>query len=425
MALDPNVTQKRLGDGFYEQRLVREQIGQLTGTGYLSGYADDESMYRALLTNGATFAKEHQLVPGVALSAEQMTQLTSDLVWLVEQTVTLADGTTQRVLVPQVYLVPREGDLLPSGSLIAGGRVEMALTGDFNNGGSVRGGAVAIQAQNIANTGDMRATTLALTAREDLRNIGGQLAATGDMSLVAGRDVVMQSTTASGGTVKGNVTTKATVLDQVASLTAGGVMVVQAGRDAQLQAVQITQGGAEGAGAEGGVMVAAGRDLTLSTVQTSSSRDQVWNATNFKKESQRQDVGTEIKAEGAVLLKAGQDLSATAAQIASAQGAVTLSAGRDVELLAGEANKVVEEMTQKTKKSLFKKKTVTTYNKTDTTTRSARRCRATRSTSWPGATSRWPRRKRCPTTAPSSSPTATSPSTGSPTRWTRSSSRRR
>ena len=79
-------------------------------------------------------------------------------------------------------------------------------------------------------------------------------------------------------------------------------------------------------------------------------------------------MGTEIKAEGAVLLKAGQDLSATAAQIASAQGAVTLSAGRDVELLAGEANKVVEEMTQKTKKSLFKKKTVTTYNKTDTTT---------------------------------------------------------
>ena len=367
MALDPTVTQKRLGDGFYEQRLVREQIGQLTGTGYLSGYADDESMYRALLTNGATFAKEHQLVPGVALSAEQMTQLTSDLVWLVEQTVTLADGTTQRVLVPQVYLVPRGGDLLPSGSLIAGGRVEMALTGDFNNGGSVRGGAVAIQAQNIANTGDMRATTLALTAREDLRNIGGQLAATGDMSLVAGRDVVMQSTTASGGTVRGNVTTKATVLDQVASLTAGGVMVVQAGRDAQLQAVQITQGGAEGAGAEGGVMVAAGRDLTLSTVQTSSSRDQVWNATNFKKESQRQDVGTEIKAEGAVLLKAGQDLSATAAQIASAQGAVTLSAGRDVELLAGEANKVVEEMTQKTKKSLFKKKTTTTYSKTDQT----------------------------------------------------------
>ncbi|RZI56607.1 MAG: filamentous hemagglutinin N-terminal domain-containing protein, partial [Rubrivivax sp.] len=368
MALDPAVTQKRLGDGFYEQRLVREQIGQLTGTGYLSGYADDESQYRALLTNGATFAKEHQLVPGVALTAEQMSLLTSDLVWLVEQTVTLADGTTQRVLVPQVYLVPREGDLLPSGSLIAGGRVEMALSGDFTNGGDVRGGVVDITAQNIANTGDMRGTTLALTARDDLRNIGGSLSATGDMSLTAGRDIVMETTTASGGTKRGNVTTTATVLDQVASLSAGGVMVVKADRDVTMQAVQITQGGADGAGADGGVLIQAGRDLALTTVTTSSSRDEIKNANNYKKESQSQDVGTALKAEGEILLKAGQNLTATAAQIASGQGAVTLSAGRDVQLLAGEANSVVEEMTQKTKKSLFKKKTVTTYNKTDETT---------------------------------------------------------
>ena len=51
-------------------------------------------------------------------------------------------------------------------------------------------------------------------------------------------------------------------------------------------------------------------------MQALSSRDQVRNAINFKKESQRQDVGTEIKAKGAVLLKAGQNLSATAVQIA-------------------------------------------------------------------------------------------------------------
>ncbi|ALV05759.1 two-partner secretion domain-containing protein [Roseateles depolymerans] len=367
LALDPTVTQKRLGDGFYEQRLVREQIGQLTGSGYLSGYADDEAQYRALLNNGATFAKEHQLVPGVALTAEQMSQLTSDLVWLVEQTVTLADGSTQRVLVPQVYLVPREGDLTPSGSLIAGGRVEMALSGDFNNGGSVRGGDVSISAQNVSNTGEMRGTTLALSAREDLRNIGGSLAATGDMSLAAGRDIVMETTTASGGMKVGNVTTKATVLDQVASLSAGGVMVMQAGRDVSLEAVKITQGGADGAGANGGVLISAGRDLTLSTVQTSSSRDEIKNANNYKKESVSQDNGTSIAAQGAISLKAGQDLVATAAEIKSTSGAVSLSAGRDVELLAGEANQVIEQMTQKKKSGFLKKKVTTTYSKTDET----------------------------------------------------------
>ena len=148
-------------------------------------------------------------------------------------------------------LAPREGDLLPSGSLIAGGRVEMALSGDFTNGGDVRGGAVNITAQNIANTGDMRGTTLALSARDDLRNIGGSLNATGDMSQVAGRDITMETTIASGGTQRGNVTTKSTVLEQVASLSAGG----EAGRDVTLQAVQITQGGADGAGADGGVLI--------------------------------------------------------------------------------------------------------------------------------------------------------------------------
>ncbi|MCA3174820.1 MAG: S-layer family protein, partial [Burkholderiales bacterium] len=77
LALDPAATQKRLGDGFYEQKLIREQIAQLTGRRLLDGYADDESQYSALMNQGVTFARAHQLVPGVALSAEQMAQLTS------------------------------------------------------------------------------------------------------------------------------------------------------------------------------------------------------------------------------------------------------------------------------------------------------------------------------------------------------------
>ncbi|MEF9388761.1 S-layer family protein, partial [Ralstonia solanacearum species complex bacterium KE056] len=34
---DPALTQKRLGDGFYEQKLVREQVAQLTGRRFLDG----------------------------------------------------------------------------------------------------------------------------------------------------------------------------------------------------------------------------------------------------------------------------------------------------------------------------------------------------------------------------------------------------
>ncbi|WP_431256233.1 hemagglutinin repeat-containing protein [Roseateles chitinivorans] len=360
MSVDPATAQKRLGDGFYEQRLVREQIGQLTGSTFLQGYASDEEMYRALLTNGASFGQSHQLRPGVALTAEQMSLLTTDLVWLVEQEVTLADGSTQRVLVPQVYLLPRDGDLQGTGALIAGDRVNLALSGNLNNSGDLRAtGGLSATAQNIVNSGSMRGASVALSAKEDLRNIGGELTATDTLSLSAGRDLVVASTTASGATD----TSQRTVLSRVASLNAGGVMVLQAGQDVVLDAAQLRQTG----GADGGILVDAGRDLKLGTVKTASSDRATFDAKNFLNSSQSQDVGTTIQAQGAVVLKAGQDLSATAAQVTSTQGAVTLSAGRDVSLLAGESTASLEEMAHRTKKSLLKKTTTTTYSKVDET----------------------------------------------------------
>ncbi len=43
---DHNKAHKRLGDGFYEQRLIREQIVNLTGKRYLSGHQNDEEQFR-------------------------------------------------------------------------------------------------------------------------------------------------------------------------------------------------------------------------------------------------------------------------------------------------------------------------------------------------------------------------------------------
>ncbi|MFN3415420.1 MAG: filamentous hemagglutinin N-terminal domain-containing protein, partial [Caldimonas sp.] len=65
LQFDPAMTQKRLGDGFYEQRLVAEQVAQLTGRRFLDGHADDEAQMRALMDAGLTFAHEHALRPGI------------------------------------------------------------------------------------------------------------------------------------------------------------------------------------------------------------------------------------------------------------------------------------------------------------------------------------------------------------------------
>jgi len=58
----------RLGDDFYEQKLIREQVAQLTGRRFLTGYANDEAQYQA--TNGISFTQAHQLVLGVIIGAD-------------------------------------------------------------------------------------------------------------------------------------------------------------------------------------------------------------------------------------------------------------------------------------------------------------------------------------------------------------------
>nr|CUV48023.1 protein of unknown function [Ralstonia solanacearum] len=46
-------------DSFYEQKLVREQVAQLTGRRFLDGYSSDEAQYRALIDNGVTLSLIH------------------------------------------------------------------------------------------------------------------------------------------------------------------------------------------------------------------------------------------------------------------------------------------------------------------------------------------------------------------------------
>ena len=73
---DPDRIPKRIGDGFYEQQLLADQILKQTGKRHLDGYTDDETAFRALMDAGISYAKEMNLSPGIALSKEQIAVLT-------------------------------------------------------------------------------------------------------------------------------------------------------------------------------------------------------------------------------------------------------------------------------------------------------------------------------------------------------------
>ncbi|MFT3960420.1 hemagglutinin repeat-containing protein [Propionivibrio sp.] len=374
LGLDPALTQKRLGDGFYEQRLITEQIAQLTGRRFLAGYASDEEQYRALMAAGATVAQAWHLIPGVALSEAQMAQLTTDIVWLVEKTVTLADGSTQRVLVPQVYARVRANDLDSSGALIAAENLQLQTAGDLTTSGTIAGRqTVVLTAGNIAvQRGAVAGRDVALQAATDLAVLGGTVEAERTLIATAGRDLTVASSTvdrtyapSEGRAVHAAVQT--TVIDRVAGLYVtgeGGTLVAAAGRDLSLLAAAVANAASADSG--GATLLSAGRDLTLGTVTETSAASTSSKGNRWRQDT-RTEVGSTLAAAGDLTLAAGNDLTARAASVV-AGGALAASAGHDLTITTGEAALSSEAWSKSSKSGFFAKRSKERLDTLDETT---------------------------------------------------------
>ncbi|WP_211455204.1 hemagglutinin repeat-containing protein [Collimonas antrihumi] len=322
LGIDPMAAQKRLGDGFYEQKLINDQIAELTGKRFLGSYTSNEAQYAALMDAGVSYAQQFQLTPGIALTAAQMANLTSDLVWLVAQDVTLPDGTGASVLVPVVYLSRTEnGDVSPSGAVMSGRDIDLSVNGTLNNGGTLQASNnTLIHATDINNTGairsDAKTGTTVLVADNDLIN-GGSISGN-RVGILAGRDMTMASTTSAATSKNGtNIG-----LGQVATVNADQLSI-QSGRDIHLAGAAIST--------TGDAAFVAGRDINLNTVTTQATSNVTYGAQNHLNESQTQAVGAAIQSGGNVTLAAGQDINANAAYVNADQN-LSVAAGRDVNL---------------------------------------------------------------------------------------------
>ena len=265
LQLDPERTMKRYGDGFEEQQLVNDQVLTLTGRRYLSGYASTQDEYAALMDAGVAYAKQYQLAPGVALSAAQMALLTTDIVWLTSEDVTLADGSVQHVIVPEVYLRrPQDADLSTSGALIAGGTVSITTAGNLVNSGTIQGDQLDLHAGNdIVNSGTLRGQTVLAHADRDLNDLGGSILGTGTDSTItlgAGRDILLQTTTQTSA----NDQSTRTNVDRVA-VVQGGNITFDAARDF------LANGATVAAGQD--LQVTATGQLQIAAVQSSLTLD--------------------------------------------------------------------------------------------------------------------------------------------------------
>ncbi|SCM78486.1 putative Filamentous hemagglutinin family outer membrane protein [uncultured Sporomusa sp.] len=303
---DPSNTMKRLGDGFYEQKLVREQITELTGRVYLNGYDSAEAQYQVLLQNAAKATDTLHLKVGIALTAEQQAALTTDIVWLVEQEI---EG--QKVLVPVVYLSAlQKENLLPSGAIIHADNVQIRVTGDVINTGTIQTGENAqIGAATVSNIGGIidGGQVTKITANQDIVNISGRLLGN-DIVLTAGRDIT--SRTHAVQDVYGDY--KKTNLTNTAEIVAGNTLTALAGQNLNLLGTDL-QAGAD--------IDLAGQNVRMGVVTDTNRR-----SGTFSKEEVSL-LATSITTGGNLRLQAVQDITAQAG---------TLEAGRNLTLHAGD-----------------------------------------------------------------------------------------
>ncbi|AIL32247.1 two-partner secretion domain-containing protein [Basilea psittacipulmonis] len=357
---EPQHVHKRLGDGFYEQRLVREQIHQLTGKAWLDNYENMESQYKALMNSGISFAQKFHLTLGVALSPEQIQQLTTDIVWLEEQDITLPEGKTVTVLVPRVYVVPKEGDLSPQGSLLSGKVVDLN-TQYFNNSGVVLGDEMtSIQSDHLLNEGLIVGKKVDIRTRGDFDNIGGRVEANDDLSIHAEGNINHRSTTVDSDVVLSHFKRQEMRLGREASFYAKGkeARLYISANDLNVQAAQIINAGS------GELRLEAQNNLNLTTLSTRSN-EQVGEANHYRYENTETAIRSQIKGEGNTTLMAKNILS-EGADISS-QSRLAMVAENDIQLKGAKERSSFEEF-HRTKSGSIAKVTKTRLDKQHTET---------------------------------------------------------
>ncbi|WP_342354086.1 hemagglutinin repeat-containing protein [Gilliamella sp. ESL0250] len=352
LRVDPNNIQKRLGDGYYEQQLIREQIATLTGHRYIGDYSSDLEQYKALMNAGATFAKQYGLSVGASLSAEQMKALTSDIVWLESKTV-MVDGQPVSVLVPQVYLVNRP-QLTSEGALLSGKSVTVLAEKDIESSGAILGkNRVALLGNNVNNQGLIDAGAIIIQAKDSI-NSSGKLKADRLAYLQANNDINLNSTTSTTETHYGASKSKNTVIDQVSSLSVtDGDIHLKAGHDINLGAALVINGGEDGV-----TNVIAGHDINLSTLKTESYQDAIWNKNHSHKVDIEDVVGSELLTQGDLNLIAGHDILAKSAALSSDKR-LNILAEHDINIGSEQARLQLTEHHKAKTKGLLNKGSIT------------------------------------------------------------------
>ena len=397
LKLDPMNIQKRLGDGYYEQQLVMQEIMRQTGKSRLQSGLSAEEQYRQLMDAGISVTKSQSIALGRGLTEAEQKNLKEDVVLLVSKAVVLPNGKTETVLVPTLYLAPNtkrvEGaanlqaqsinlsvdTMKNSGSIVAD--KDVTLTGNtiHNDNGLIKGNTTTVIANDeVRNTQGtiIGNDTVSVYAKKDVINEGGtitQTNAAGSTKVSAGRDVINTGVQYEAANSKiewnsrNNRRETITGVDQ-GRIGGAGETTVVAGRDVSMAAGVITS--------DVNTQVTAGHNVTMKAMnatheleehrfdkgksggghsQTTESHDLVNAQSSVGSSIEGKNVS--VVASDAVQLEGSQLLAADTVQVS----------GNTVELNTAKANSIVNHVYVDKKKSLVKRESTNAVDDATTT----------------------------------------------------------
>ena len=357
---DPQNILKRLGDGYYEQRLVRDQVNQLTGRMFLTGYQDLEAQYKGLMDNGITFAKRFNLTPGVALSPAQVAQLTSDIVWFEEKEVTLPSGKQVKVMAPRVYAMAQKGDLNGEGALISADVIDLR-SNRLTNSGTIAGRKLTLlNTESLLNEGTITGDKVGIKTTNNFDNIGGKVEAERALLVDVGGDLNHESTT---------LTTKVDLSHFQRSETTLGrkALFHVKGEDGQLQLLS------NNLNAKGADIINDGNGSTLIQTQNNMNLtalsvgfdEKMGKGNHYRHEKVEEAVVSQVKGKGNVLLT-GKNILSEGAQLDS-EAKLMAIAENDLVLNGAKESRDFEEF-HKTKSGSVAKVTKTSLDQQQSVT---------------------------------------------------------
>ncbi len=319
---------KRLGDGFYEQQLVRNQVTSLTGKAVLGPYADLQTMYESLMAAGADLSKSLDLPIGASLSAHQVAKLTSNVVLMKTRVI---DG--QSVLVPVVYLAQASQQNM-NGPLIAATNIDLQNAQSFTNSGTITvDNTLAIQGKQIDNAfGALQSGGLIALSTENNIDLTSANVKAGSLQLDAGKDLILDTATKTNTRVsRDGATSVVMTLGPTAKLDVVGDASIVTGGNVEQNGGNLSVGGNLG--------MNVGGNWDLGAVQTGEHKI-MQRANGVSNTDINKVTGSSVSVGGQSSIGVGGDLTARGAQIDLGQGG-TIAAKGNVTLGTASATSTV------------------------------------------------------------------------------------